>query len=121
MPLQVSGVYVQIREAHTRDGWDIGGPLVAARQHTDLQERQHACHQRPHAVGWMRGVCDAMHNGFSDAYGAWPTAFFVFELLPKRGEHEKGSQWVLVYRSRPTNDAHIEVTHVLQQLWSTGV
>ncbi len=112
---------MQIREAHMRDGWDIGGPLVAARQHTDLQERQHACHQRPHAVGWMRGVCDAMHNGFSDAYGAWPTAFFVFELLPVRGEHEKGSQWVLVYRSHPTNDAHIEVSHVLQQLWSDCV
>jgi len=24
VPLQVSGVYVQIREAHKRDGWDIG-------------------------------------------------------------------------------------------------
>jgi hypothetical protein len=47
-------------------------------------------------------------------------AFFVFELLPVRGEHETGSEWVLVYRSRPTKDAHIEVTQVLQQLWSTG-
>ena len=31
VPLQVGGVYVQIREAHKRDGWDIGGPFVAAR------------------------------------------------------------------------------------------
>ena len=112
---------MQICEAHTRDGWDIGGPLVDARQHKHLQERQHACQQRPCALRWMTPLCDTMHNGFSDVYGAWPTAFFVFELLPMRGEHEKGSQWVLVYRSRPTNDAHIEVTHVLQQLWSTGV
>ncbi len=119
--MQVSGVYVQIREAHTRDGWNIGGPIVAARQHKHLQERQQACQQRPCALRWMTPLCDAMHNGFSDVYGAWPTAFFVFELLPMRGEHEKGSQWVLVYRSRPTSDAHIEVLHVLEHLWSTGV
>ena len=112
---------MQIREAHTRDGWDIGGPLVAERQHKHLQERQLACQLRPCALRWMTPLCDAMHNGFSDAYGAWPTAFFVFELLPVRGEHETGSEWVLVYHSRPTKDAHIEVTQVLQQLWSAGV
>jgi hypothetical protein len=53
VPLQVGGVYVQIREAHKRDGWDIGGPFVAARQGKQLQERQHACKQRPCALRWM--------------------------------------------------------------------
>ena len=67
----------------------------------------------------MTPLCDVMHNCFSDAYGAWPTGFFFFELLPVRDEHETESQWMVVYHSRPTKDTHIEVTEVLHQLGST--
>ena len=69
MPADVSALYVQIREAHTRDGWHIGGQLVAEKQHDDLQERQRACANRPWAMRWMAPVCDSMLNSFSDAYG----------------------------------------------------
>jgi hypothetical protein len=112
VPPNVSALYLQIREAHTRDGWHIGGPLVAERHHLTLQERQRASQSRPCALRWMPHFCDSMANVFSDAYGAWPTAFFIFEKLPVR------RTWQLVYRSRPTQEAHIDVAHVLACLWS---
>ena len=140
MPPNVSALYLQIREAHTRDGWHIGGPLVAERHHLTLQERQSASQSRPCALRWMTPFCDSMANVFSgvcvcacvrarldpnprdwtltrhnepaDAYGAWPTAFFIFE---KRQERKS---WRLVFRSRPTQEAHIDVVHVLACLWS---
>ena len=140
VPPNVSALYLQIREAHTRDGWHIGGPLVAERHHLTLQERQSASQSRPCALRWMTPFCDSMANVFSgvcvcacvrarldpnprdwtltrhnepaDAYGAWPTAFFIFEKPPVR------ETWRLVYRSRPTQEAHIDVAHVLACLWS---
>jgi len=115
MPPGVGGVYVQIREAHTRDGWDIGGPWVAERQHQNEEERTEKCERRPDGVKWMRGVCDAMTNDFSDAYGSWPTAFFVFECHSKPASGQ--SAVTLVHRSRPSADAHIDVMHTLAALW----
>ena len=112
VPPNVSALYLQIREAHTRDGWHIGGPLVAERHHLTLQERQSASQSRPCALRWMTPFCDSMANVFSDTYGAWPTAFFIFEKPQVR------KTWRLVYRSRPAQEAHIDVVHVLACLWS---
>ena len=91
-----AAVFVQIREAHTRDGWDVGGPLVAERDHCGPAERAAACGRRPAALRWMRGLCDGMDDGFAAAYGAWPTAFLAFRC-PGRG----GAAADLVYRARP--------------------
>ena len=65
VPPNVSALYLQIREAHTRDGWHIGGPLVAERHHLTLQERQSASQSRPCALRWMTPFCDSMANVFS--------------------------------------------------------
>ncbi len=65
VPLQVSGVYVQIRELHKRDGWDIGDPLVSERKHKHLQEHQLEYQLRPCALRWMTPLCDVMHNDLS--------------------------------------------------------
>jgi hypothetical protein len=65
VPPNVSALYLQIREAHTRDGWHIGGPLVAERHHLTLQERQRASQSRPCALRWMPHFCDSMANVFS--------------------------------------------------------
>lgn len=69
VPPDVGALYVQLREAHTRDGWHIGGPLVAQRHHATLQERLSACAQRPCALGWMTALSDSLANVFSDVYG----------------------------------------------------
>ena len=69
MPPDVRALYVQLREAHTRDGWHTGGPLVALRHHATLQERLSACARRPCALAWMTPLSDSMANGFSDVYG----------------------------------------------------
>jgi len=71
-----------------------------------------------------------MENVFSDVYGAWPTAFFVFEqrAVADQGEGASGGHgageerggglaWFIAYRSRPTVEAYIEVTEVLDYLW----
>ena len=102
-----AAAYVQIREAHTRDGWDIGGPLVAERDHGGPEERAAACGRRPAALQWMRGLCDGMDDGFAAAYGAWPTAFFAFRC-PGRA----GAPADLVYRSRPV-DAFLDPAEAL--------
>ena len=65
VPPNVSALYLQIREAHTRDGWHIGGPLVAERHHLTLQGRQRASQSRPCALRWMTHFCDSMANVFS--------------------------------------------------------
>lgn len=82
-----------------------------------------------------------MHNGFSDSYGAWPTAFFIFERQSAAKHAEGGGgdeggdcdysqvssfspsslrarDWCLTYRSRATHEAHIDVMEVLEWLWS---
>lgn len=126
VPPAVSALYIQIREAHTRDGWHIGGPLVADRQHANLQERQSACMMRPKALRWMTPLSDAMSNVFSDAYGAWPTAFFIFEkqdAVEDDLDHlscQRQMRWRLIYRSRPTHEAHIDVCEVLNRLWGSS-
>mmetsp|Transcript_39133 Transcript_39133/g.80151 ORF Transcript_39133/g.80151 Transcript_39133/m.80151 type:complete len:109 (-) Transcript_39133:81-407(-) len=88
------------------------------------------CRERPVALRWMHGLCDAMTNDFSDAYGAWPTAFFIFERralyqpfhaqgsAARSGNSAEGAEAVLVFRSRPSADAHIDVMEALQALWS---
>jgi len=86
---------------------------VAERHHKDLQERRDACTRRPCALQWMIPHCDSMSNAFSDTYGAWPTSFFLFEK-------QSGSAWRLTFRSRPTQEAHIDVGEVLDRLW-TGI
>ena len=69
VPQGVSALYVQLREAHTRDGWDTGGQYVADRHHATVQERVAACEQRPVQLRWMTPLCDSMLNTFSDVYG----------------------------------------------------
>ena len=112
MPEDVAALYIQVREAHTRDGWHIGGPLVAQTHHKTLTERQSACDQRPPALRWMLPLCDSMRNEFAAVYGGWPTAFLIFHRQPV-GEHA----WTLVYRSQPL-EAYIDVTEVLDHLWA---
>jgi hypothetical protein len=65
VPPNVSALYLQIREAHTRDGWHIGGPLVAELHHLTLQERQSASQSQPCALRWMTPFCDSTANVFS--------------------------------------------------------
>ena len=130
VPPDVSALYLQIREAHTRDGWNIGGMLVAEKHHANLEERQKACASRPCELSWMASFCDSMENVFSDVYGAWPTAFFIFEQRAVAdegggaggGHGEAGGcggslAWFVAYRSRPTVEAYIDVTEVLDCLW----
>ena len=138
MPQDVGALYVQLREAHTRDGWDTGGQYVADRHHVTMEERVAACERRPVHVRWMTPLCDSMLNTFSDVYGcvhclaclfmlffvraehdvpvhfhsAWPTAFFVFERV------EEQATWSMRFHSRPTKQAHIDIAPVLAALWT---
>mmetsp|Transcript_47507 Transcript_47507/g.95032 ORF Transcript_47507/g.95032 Transcript_47507/m.95032 type:complete len:100 (+) Transcript_47507:151-450(+) len=88
-----------------------------------MGERRAACAGRPMPLRWMHGVCDVMDNTFSDAYGAWPTAFFLFECRRARGAGAEAGTSVeaeLVFRSEATRDAYMEVASVLEAAWAAA-
>jgi hypothetical protein len=76
-------VFVYIAEAHTTDGWQLQSNLdddVLLADHTTIEERFAAAREGVSRLGLtMPVLVDAMDDGVSNAFAAWPERIYVVD------------------------------------------
>jgi hypothetical protein len=76
-------VFVYIAEAHTTDGWQLQSNLdddVLLTDHTTIEERFAAAREGVARLGLtMPVLVDAMDDGVSNAFAAWPERIYVVD------------------------------------------
>lgn len=103
-------VVIYIREAHPDADWPIGTAeeYAVARQPASLTERFSAMMQLKSNLPAYNEAsvslyADSMENTVQQLLNAWPTRFFLFV------------DGVLALRSRPGDDAHLDLFEFLQE------
>jgi hypothetical protein len=81
---RASMVFVYIAEAHATDGWQLPSNLdddVLLASHTTIDERFAAAREGVARLGLtMPVLVDAMDDGVSNAFAAWPERIYVVDV-----------------------------------------
>jgi len=102
---KVGFLTVYIAEAHTLDEWPTGDDVLLDRQPTELGERcQVACEFQEDNEYMLPMAVDTMENHFDDAFGAWPTRFFIVQNS------------VLAYKAQPNSEFSYDLQEIRKWL-----